>query len=573
VEAPLPGPGPPGPAPIALRRPETPTGPRLGTRARLAGAALAVLASAGALFAAVRPTNFIGSDEWLYLSLLSRGIVCSPYSNRPLNFVWGLPARWLFPDSLPGLLVIHALWIGLGGLLVFLVLRRLLGGATLPAFLAGTFTIVWAPSDPTRLVPAHMFIYSGCTFGVLLAAWLALEAWSTAKALLAAGAAAAAAVAVLSHEAALAPLAVVPLLWLAAGGRRQPRRLALASLLALGVLGVLAARAAWPLWTEPEKLSYQTQVQSADLGPARLAWRCVGQLRRHLRPLVEPVPPGAAALPAVPLALAVFAVGLAVSARADRSRGRPDAGDGPAADAPRRRLAAVAVGGLAWALAAYLPFVASTQTRGAARTEFLSAPGVGVLLAAAAAAIASFLPSRARVPLLALFGAWVVTLGALRTAAFQAEWDRGSPYRDQRRVLLGVTSAAPRVADGTLLVLLTRGGSWPLDLAFRHAIAYLYEGSAVGHVPDTDSFLYETSFEERGIRSSPAPVVREAWREPPRLFAYDSVVVVREGADGRVGLVETWPGELPPLPAGATYAPRARILPGPRSRRVEILDR
>jgi hypothetical protein len=140
--------------------------------------ALALLGLAGARFGAVRPTNFIGSDEWLYVSLLSRAIVSSPYSNRPLNFVWGLPARWLFPDRLYGFLVFHALWIGLAGVLVFLVLRRLLKGTMVPAFLAGAFTIVWAPSDSTRLVPAHMFIYSGCTFGVLLAVWLALEAWA-----------------------------------------------------------------------------------------------------------------------------------------------------------------------------------------------------------------------------------------------------------------------------------------------------------------------------------------------------------------------------------------------------------
>jgi len=234
---------------------------------------------------------------------------------------------------------------------------------------------------------------------------------------------------------------------------------------------------------------------------------------------------------------------------------------------------AVAVGGLLWAVLAYLPFVASTQTRGAARTEFLSAPGVGVFLAVAATAVASLLPRRARPILAGLFGAWVVTLGALRTTAFQAEWDRGSPYRDQRRVLLGVTSVAPQVVPGTLVVLLTRGRAWPLDLTFRHAIAYLYEGGAVGHVPDTGSFLYDTSFEPGGIRSSPASVIRDAWHEEPRLFPYESVVVVREDAAGRVALVEAWPGDLPAVPPGATYAPRGRILPGPRSRRVEILDR
>ncbi len=555
---------------LAERRPERPTTSRLGARARLAGAVLALLGSAGALFSVVRPTNFIGSDEWLYLSLLSRGIVDSPYSNRPLNFVWGLPARWLFPDRLYGLLVVHALWIGLGGGLVFLVLRRLLGGAVLPAFLAGTFTIAWAPSDSTRLVPAHMFIYSGCTFGVLLSAWLALEAWTRRQALLAVAAVAAAAISVLSHEATLAPLALVPLLFLAAGGRREPRRLAGATLVVLGVLGVLALRAAWPLWTDPERVSYQTQVQAADLGPVHLAARCLGQLRRHVRPLVEGLPAGGRAWPVVPVVLAVFVLGVGACVRIGRRPASEDAAPEP----PRqvRRLLAIAAGGVLWALLAYLPFVASTQTRGAARTEFLSAPGVGAFLAAAAAALASLLPRRSRPVVLALFGAWVVALGALRTTVFQAEWDRGSPYRDQRRVLLGITSVAPQVVPGTLVVLLARVPAWPLDLTFRHAVAYLYDGRAVGHAPGTDDFLYETSFEAGGVRSSPERVVRRPWREEPRLFPYEGVVVVREDASGRVALVEAWPADLPPLPPGATYAPRLRILPGPRSRRVEILD-
>jgi hypothetical protein len=420
-----------------------------------------------------------------------------------------------------------------------------------------------------------MFIYSGCTFGVLLAAWLALEAWSRRRWLPAIAAAVAAAAAVLSHEAALAPLALVPLLFVAGGGLRERRRLAVATLLLFGVLGTLALRAAWPLWTAPERVSYQTQVQSADLRPGHLAGRCLGQLRRHVRPLFEAAPPGARAWPTAPLALAFFAVGLAVCVRADRPsrRSLPEDGDRRGPERERRRLVAVALGGLLWALLAYLPFVASTQTRGAARTEFLSAPGVGAFLVAAAAAFASFLPRRARPISIALFGAWVVTLGVLRTTAFQADWDRGSPYRDQRRVLLGITSLAPDVVPGTLVVLLAQTRAWPLDLTFRHAIGYLYEGRAVGHVPDTEPFLYETSFGTAGIRSTPAPVIRDAWVEPPRLFPYDRVVVVREDAAGRLTLVEAWPGDLPPLPPGATYAPRGRVLPGPRSRRIEVLDR
>jgi hypothetical protein len=443
-----------------------------------------------------------------------------------------------------------------------------------PAFLAGTIAIVWAPSDSTRLVPAHTFIYSGCTFGVVLAAWLALEAWRRRSLLLGAAAVVAASVAVLTHEAALAPLALVPLLFLAGGLRERPR-LAVATLVTAAVLGLLALRAAWPLWMDPERVSYQTQVQSADLRPAHLAGRCFGQLRRHVRPLVEGVPPGTRAWPTVPLALAVFAIGFAACVRSCRPDARVPPGDADPRERKRQRrqLVAVALGGLAWALLAYLPFVASTQTRGAARTEFLAAPGVGAFLAAAAALFASFFARRARPILLGLFGAWVVALGVLHTTAFQAEWDRGSPYRDQRRVLLGITSVAPRVVPGTLFVLLSPGRAWPMDLTFRHAIAYLYEETAVGHAPSSDPYLYETSFEAGGVRSAPAPVVRDSWEEMPRLFPYDSVVVVRDDAAGRLGLVETWPGALPPLPPGATYVPRARVLPGPRSRRIEILAR
>jgi len=188
------------------------------------------------------------------------------------------------------------------------------------------------------------------------------------------------------------------------------------------------------------------------------------------------------------------------------------------------------------------------------------------------AVASSFLPRRFRPAVAGLLGAWVVTMGVLRTTAFQADWDAGSPYRDQRRVLLGVTSIAPQVVPGTLVVLLGRGRTWPLDLTFRHAIAYLYEGHALGHVPDSDALLYETSFEPGGIRSSPMPVIRAAWDEAPRLIPYESVVVVREDDSGGLGLLDAWPRDLPPLPSGASYVPRARILSGRRSHRVEILD-
>jgi hypothetical protein len=158
----------------------------------------------------------------------------------------------------------------------------------------------------------------------------------------------------------------------------------------------------------------------------------------------------------------------------------------------------------------------------------------------------------------------------MRTAALQAEWDTKSAYPDQQRTLLELTSVAPDVAPGTLVVLLG-SGSWPLDLTFRHAVLYLYEGRAVGHAVDAPEFLYETSFEAMGVRSVPQPVLQGPWREPPALYPYDAIVALREDARGRLHLLETWPTELPPLPPGATYAPRVRIRLGPRLRRLTIL--
>jgi len=47
---------------------------------------------------------------------------------------------------------------------------------------------------------------------------------------------------------------------------------------------------------------------------------------------------------------------------------------------------------------------------------------------------------------------------------------------------------------------------------------------------------------------------------------------VHRGADGRLAVLPRWPeGVLPPLPAGARYAPEGRIRPTPvrdRERRV-----
>jgi hypothetical protein len=525
------------------------------------GAAIAsvfLLALAAALFSFVRPTNFGGTDEWLSFSLLSRGILEFPYANRPLNLVWGLPGWSLFPDQLVGFLVFHALWIGLGGVLVFLVIRRLLPGAEPLAFVTGALAIVWAPTDGARLCAVHMIVYSGCTFGVLLALWLTLEAWLRRRPLLAAVALAVAGVSVLSIETALAPLALVPVFLLLAGGTREPRRLAAWTLAVLSLVAAAGLRIAVPILRNPERASYQASF-AEGLRTDQLIVRSFDQLRRHVTPLVR-LPASGRPWPAVPIGLAVFAAGfVAVSRGSGSSRKEPS----------RRQLLVMAAVGCLWALVSYLPLAATT--RRAFRTQFLSTPGVAALLAAGLMAAASFLPRRARRAGAGLLGAGVVALGVGHTAALQARLDEVSAYPGQRQILLGLTALAPDLAPGTLVVLLQGRGAWALDLAFRHAVLYLYEGRATGHVAAADPLLYETRFEAAGIRSIPRPALQGPWGEGPVLHPYNSVVAVREDAAGRLRLLETWPDDLPPLPAGASYAPRSRLRGGPPPRRLSIL--
>lgn len=529
--------------------------------------AVAALVAFGVVaFAPARPTNFRGFDEWVNISLLSRGVLEFPYTNRPLNNVWGLPAWRLFPDRLSGFLVVHVAWLVLGGVLTFLITRRLLPRATALAFLAGALAMVWAPGDRSRLCSVQMILHSGCTFGSLLASWLTLEAWSRRRLAPALGAVLAGALAVLSFEATLAPLGLVPLLLLVAGGAREPQRLALWTAAILGLLLAGGLRFVMPYWSDPERVSYQLGGTPPDFTPGPLLDRTRRQLRRHIAPVAER-PPTEGSWPVVPVALAVFAAGLVVSRRI-----RP-CPEGQGGAEPSRAALALAGGlGLVWAVASYLPFVINPETHGAERMEFLSTPGVAVFLAATVFGLASWLPPRARLPAAALLGGWIVAAGVARTAALQAEWDRRSAFPDQRRALLELTAVVPDVAPGTLVVLLG-GGAWPLDMSFRHAVLYFYEGRAVGHAVNGLEYMYETRFESAGVRSIPRPVIQGPWRESPALYGYDAVVAIRADASDRVQLLETWPEELGPLPPGATYAPRARIRFGPRLPRLRILGK
>jgi hypothetical protein len=526
-------------------------------------AAGALVAFAAMAYAPAKPTNFRGFDEWVNVSLLSRNILDFPYANRPLCLLWSWPAVRLFPDRFSGFLVVHVAWIALGGVLTFLIARRLLPGATALAFVAGALAIVWAPGDQSRICSVQMTLYSGCTFGALLATWLALEAWCRRSAALAVASALAAAVTIMSFEATMFPLTMVPLLLVAAGGFREPRRLAAWTLAAAFVVGACALRFVAPRWTDPERVAYQGGI-AADVTPGPLADRTWRQLRRYLAP-IPALPPLERAWPFAPLSVAVFAAGFAVASRRSPERSLGQA-------SRRAALAAAAGLGLLWAVASLLPFVLNPETHGAERMQFIATPGIAVMLAAIAFLLASVFPARARPAVVLLLAGWVTASGVARIGALQVAWDEKSAYPDQRSSLLAITAAVPDVQPGTLVVLLG-GGGWGIDVTFRHALHYLYEGRAVGHSVDAMEYLYETRFESGGVRSSPRPVLERAWQESAVLYPYDAVVVVKADVRGRVTLAETWPDELDPLPADAIYAPRARIRLGPRLPRLRILGR
>jgi len=536
---------------------------------RSSGRGLSTAAGIAALgvatFVWVRATNFRGYDEWVIASLLSRGVLSFPYADRPLNLLWALPAWILAPDRLWGFLFVHAAWLTLAGILTALLVRRLLPGATTLAFLAGAFTVVWMPSEKTRLVSVQMILYSGCTVGTLLSLWLLVEAWWRRRLSLAVLASACALATALSLEAALSPLLIAPVLLLFVGGWEDKKRWFRWTLGWLALITAAVLRIVVPMLHSRAAVTYQTDVLALAPSPVRLVRHVLSQLGYHLVPLAD-AEVRELGTPAVPLVVIVFVAGFLL---ATRPRGQTDG----RAEAGRGELMGAGLLGLIFALLGYLPFMLTRVIRGPVRTQFLAAPGVGLLLGAGVLLLASMLPARARPWVACLLGVWVAAVGTGRTMALQREWTVSSAYSDQRRMLLEMTALVPDVKTHTLIVLLQDGGVWSYDFSFSHAVSYLYERRGRGHVAGIDSMLCTTRFDADGVMSEPLSILRGPWHEEVTRYRYDELVVLGEDPRGGLSVLDTWPAALPALPAGAVYAPRLRIVTGgPRLKRLKILD-
>jgi hypothetical protein len=416
---------------------------------------------------------------------------------------------------------------------------------SLLGLLAAVFVIVWAPTDVTRLGAVERTLYSGFTFALLLSAFLWLESLRRRSWTLLALALVVGLVTARSYEGTIPLLLVTPLLALPL--RKDLSRLRTWSVTWELALGVALIHAARPVLFPGPEASYQTSVLGLDAHPGHVLQRLVQQYSLHLLPLFHAHLADLLVAP-VGIAVLVFLLCFVLVSRhapEDRDSRRPD-------------LALALVGSFALTILCYGLVTFSAHLATPSRMQYLSAPGMGVFLASAVYLGASIL-GRSRRPLVAALAAWVVAVGTLRTVWLQKGWDARSYFPAQSAALRGLTRLAPDLAPGTVVILLDEDRAWPATFAFRHAVEYLYQGRAVGYVFGAWDGMFPTTFEEAGMRCTPWPAVQRSWGSPATVYSYDQAIVVRE-VGGAVGLLDSWPAELPRRTAAERYAPRERIV-------------
>jgi len=536
-----------------------------GESASIAIGAVGIAVCTALVASLIAPTNFGGYDEWLILSLVRSGLVSIPFAGRPLELLFDLPAAQLFPDDLRGFLAVHVAYLALCGVLVFLLLRRLAPRPPGLAVLAGLLTALWAPSDFLRLNAVETVAYSGTALCALAAITLFVFAWVRRQPLLLLLAVLVGAVAGRCYESALGLLAAAPL-FVPGRLREQPPPFSRWVLAWESAVAIHAVYAAWLLLlgggSGPALPTYQSQALGPDLHPGRVLQRLADQFLYQLAPLASRSPLES---PSLPMALAVAAAAVVLLLH-----GRPG---GDRDESPSVSTAELLLRALATAVLGYSFFVVSGAVRTPARTQFLSAPGIAWLLAGLVAWIAARLPVRWRSPGVVLLACWLVAVAAGRTRAMQEEWHAASYWPAQRACLASLQGLVPGVLPGTAFVLLDETGAWPASFTFHHAIRYLYGHQAAGWVPGAHAMLYDARLGPKGLALVPWPVIREPWRERPAEYAYPSLVLLRQRAEGDVEILDEWPeAQLGPLPAGAAYEPRRRILAdGPASPSARIL--
>ena len=505
---------------------------------------LGLLALFASQFAVVKPTNFGGADEWLFLWLGAHGILGSPYANRPLNFLFTTPGALLTPYGFAGYYWLYASYLALSGWLVYAFVRCIEPAAPLVALVAAGLALVWAPSDMARLTAVPMTINAGFTLGTLAVALALALSWRLRSRLLLAAASAAAGMLVLGYEGVAPLLAAAPLLVLQRGSGEPGRRpFWMASFwggLAIGVVHALVpvlfhARGAW----------YQAALVEPDLHPSRVAARLLHLYRLHLQPALDTPPAqlGHTAVAASALVMLTLVVW----------HERRESGASP----PLRSLVRLALVGLAASGLGYLPFALARNVEPDARTEFLASPGMGLFLAALFCALADAVARAARVWLVGVLAAWLAAVGTARTIAMQERWDAIGAYPGQIRTLQAITRLAPRLLPHTLVLLIDETRTFRQQFTFRHAVEYLYPGEATAIEYPATTLLYPTRLDASGVTTEPWPVLRGPWGIGVTHHGWPEVVAFRRLPDGGVELLEN--DTFSPLARGEGYCGACRV--------------
>jgi hypothetical protein len=510
-------------------------------------AALGVAAVFWSQFVWVRATNFYGTDEWVFLWVAARRILDSPYSNRPLNFLWTIPGAHLGARAFNGFYAVHSLYL-LGTALVTLALgHRLKPDRPRLVFLVAVLAAVWAPSDLSRLATVQMTVNSGFTFGALVGVWLFVVSWQRRSRVLLVLSAAWALLMIRGYEAVAPLIFAAPLL--VAGELRRDGRAARVWIAAWAVAALAAAAAVVPPMLHPDpSVAYQATLLQVDASPVRMATRLAQEYRIHLWPAVATTPL-VLRVPAVLLSALVFAAGFVAVDRLSL----PESWS-------RRALWRAAPLGLLLAALSYAAFLPSRVVDPGDRTEILAMPAIGLFLAATVALLASALPARARSLAMGALAAWIVAVAAARTLQMQSWWDGASYYGRQVKLLGDLVRLAPHLRPHTLIVLVGDTAAFPATFTFRHAVESVYPGEATGVLASGPEALYVSRLTAAGIETEPWRVLWKPWGVAPTSHGFDEMVVARARSDGTVTLEESWPADLPPLPPGRAYDPRARIL-------------
>jgi hypothetical protein len=491
-------------------------------------------------FWVVKPSN-MGGFEWPKLHLASRGIIDFPQANRPLTLLFDLPPALVRANDLRSYLVTEwAYLLGGAGLLYALVRRRL---PEWPAFalLVTAVLLTWVPMDHARLQSTVIVGYVGstlCALGILL---LLFESWQRGSALMLLAGSLAAVLLSRVSEAVLPLLAGAPLLWTP----YRPFARFRAWVLAWGVALLIAVALALPTMRSGSG-SYQAAL-GLDPHPLHVLERLRLQFGYHLAPLFTS-PLAELRELTVGLAVFVFSVLWWLSLRKE----------GDAGLAPARALRAAGTG-LLFAGLGYSAFVLGATFVTPVRTQILAGPGIALLLSGSACALFGGLPPRLRMVAIGAFGAWVVAVGTGRTIALQRDWDRFGRFPAQRALLSELVALAPETHPHTLFVLLDDAQTFPAVFAFRHAVEYMYARQASGLAWGAPSLFYPFSFDAAGVGIEPSAKIREAWEEPATHYAYEEIVVLAYERGG-LHVLDEWPAPLPPLPPGARYIPRARLI-------------